>query len=597
MMSGTKISSMKMSGTKISSTKISGEAKTSKSSAALSLPSLALPCAVAMAVSFCSLAASAQSDTQIPTLRGIAPRSSESVGTDSSNSSTAGTRINPNNDDMPSDVVPVDDFSANDANPQSIRIVQPPLSALISIDKNVDPLKLDAGSTTPMGLGDVVQAAIRNNLDIGISDFNQRTRKIELYSSMGKFLPDIALSYRWNYLKGKANVPFGQALEPLRFNNPFIITSAGFNYHAYRGGRILFGALQNRNNYRAARHSKHATVSDTLQNAAKNYYDLLLQEALLQIRVRAVETSEGQLRLNKDLKQGGLATNLEVLQAETQLSQDRQALIDQQIARRESAINLAEFINANQGLDITPSDLLLQKVRIVAEETTPARLLQLAIDNRPELKQYEELRLAAKKQIMINAAKLHPTVAFTGQVLGIGETLSRQKELVPITLAGATGASGTSQGLAYRNRQITPLYAIGVNVNWNFEGLGTVDLANTYAAKLTARQAGLQQNQVLNQVTAQVRRSYLRALKTDRKIEEAVSQVRSANEELRLAQLRFQNGVGRNIDVLRAQQDYTQALLEKARAIVNFNTAQVDLLRDTGLITASTVSSRVPVVR
>lgn len=489
------------------------------------------------------------------------------------------------------EVVPVDDLSGSDADPQRIQIIRPPLTALISIDKKVDSALLDAASTVPMSLDDVVQSAVKNNLDIGISSYSERARKANLVSSMGKFLPDIALSYQWNYLKGKANVPFGQSLEPLSFNNPFILTSAGFKYYGYRGGSVLFGALQNRNNYRAARHSKHATVSDTLQTAAKRYYDLLLQEALLQIRVKAVETSEGQLSLNKDLKQGGLATNLEVLQAETQLSQDRQNLIDQQIARREAAILLAEFLNANQGLDIVPSDLLLQKIRIVSEQANAARLLQLAIDNRPELKQYEELRLAAKKQIVINAAKLQPNFAFSGNVLGIGETLSKQYELAPITLAGAAG------GVGLRNRQITALYTLGVNVNWNFEGLGAVDLANTYAAKMTARQAGLQQQQVLNKVTSEVRRSYLQSLKTDRKIEEAVAQVRSANEELRLAQLRFQNGVGRNIDVLKAQQDYTSSLIEKARAIVNFNNAQIDLLHDTGLISSATVLSRTPAIR
>lgn len=489
------------------------------------------------------------------------------------------------------EVVPVDDLSGSDVDPQRIQIVRPSLSALISIDKKVDSSLLDAASTVPMSLDDVVQAALKNNLDIGISSYAERARKANMVSSMGKFLPDIALSYQWNYLKGKANVPFGQSLEPLSFNNPFILTSAGFKYYGYRGGSVLFGALQNRNNYRAARHSKHATVSDTLQTAAKRYYDLLLQEALLQIRVKAVETSEGQLSLNKDLKQGGLATNLEVLQAETQLSQDRQNLIDQQVARREAAILLAEFLNANQGLDIVPNDLLLQKIRIVSEQANAARLLQLAIDNRPELKQYEELRLAAKKQIVINAAKLQPNFAFSGNVLGIGETLSKQYELAPITLAGAAG------GVGVRARQITALYTLGVNVNWNFEGLGAVDLANTYAAKMTARQAGLQQQQVLNKVTSEVRRSYLQSLKTDRKIEEAVAQVRSANEELRLAQLRFQNGVGRNIDVLKAQQDYTSSLIEKARAIVNFNNAQIDLLHDTGLISSSTVLSRSPAVR
>ena len=215
----------------------------------------------------------------------------------------------------------------------------------------------------------------------------------------------------------------------------------------------------------------------------------------------------------------------------------------------------------------------------------------MAIDNRPELKQYEELRLAAKKQIVINASKLQPNFAFSGNVLGIGETLSKQYELAPITLAGAAG------GVGVRARQITALYTLGVNVNWNFEGLGAVDLANTYAAKMNARQAGLQQQQVLNKVTSEVRRSYLQSLKTDRKIEEAVAQVRSANEELRLAQLRFQNGVGRNIDVLKAQQDYTSSLIEKARAIVNFNNAQIDLLHDTGLISSSTVLSRSPAIR
>lgn len=493
------------------------------------------------------------------------------------------------------DLVAVDDLSGgDDLNPERIKVTKPALSALITIDRRVDPSLLDAASTVPMNLNDVVQSTLRNNLDIGISTFNERAKKASMYSSMGKFLPDIALSYQWNYLKGKANVPFGSTAEPLSFNNPFILTSAGFKYYGYRGGSVLFGALQSRNNYRAASHARKATISDGLQQAAKYYYDLLLQEAILQIRVKAVETSVAQLALNKDLKEGGLATNLDVLQAETQLSQDRQNLIDQQVARRNAAIVLAEFINANQDVDIISSENIIQKIRIVADDAKAGRLLQLAIDNRPELKRYDELRLAAKKQIVINAAKLQPSFAFSGNVLGIGETLGKQTELVPITLAGITSGSG---GAALRNRQITALYTIGVNVNWNFEGLGTVDAANTYAAKMTARQALLEQQRELNKVISEVRRSYLNTLKTDRKIEEAVAQVRSANEELRLAQLRFQNGVGRNIDVLKAQQDYTSSLIEKARAIVNFNTAQIDLLHDTGLISSSTLAAKTPAVR
>jgi len=49
-------------------------------------------------------------------------------------------------------------------------------------------------------------------------------------------------------------------------------------------------------------------------------------------------------------------------------------------------------------------------------------------------------------------------------------------------------------------------------------------------------------------------------------------------------------GVGLNIDVLNAQRDLTQAGINKAQAIVDFNKAQVQLLRDTGLISINTLT-------
>jgi outer membrane protein TolC len=487
-----------------------------------------------------------------------------------------------------------DRLTAQTDNAEEIKVSTPSLQALISVNSNLNPLLLDAQSQEAISLAKAADLAIKQNLDLSIANYNERSKHAALYSNYGKFLPDIKLAYQWNYLKGKANVPFGSALEPLSFNNPFILTSAGFKYYGYRGGSVLFGTAQAKNNLKAASFQKKATLADTLQQAAKLYYDLVLQEALLQIRIKAVETSTSQLSLNQDLRTGGMATNLEVLQARTQLFQDRQNLIDQQILRREAAIKLAQFLNLPQEVDLSSGQPLLKKMRLLAGEMQASSLLQYALDNRAEIKQYEELRLAAKKQIVINAAKLQPNFAFSGNVLGIGETLGRSTELSPITLPGATGGAG---GIGIRQRQITALYTLGFNLNWNFEGLGTVDLAKIHEAKLEARKAQLEQVKVLNDVISQVRRSYLRSLQTERKIEETMAQVESSEEELRLAQLRFQNGLGKNIDVLKAQQDYTSSLIEKARALVNFNNAQVDLLRDTGLISYSRLIANQPTVK
>ncbi len=237
----------------------------------------------------------------------------------------------------------------NDPFPQSsstdsITVGKPALSALISITRTTDPFGLDSQGARTISLPEAAQLTIDNNLDIGISRLDEQSRKLLYWASLGKFLPDINLMYNYNYVKGQANLPFiGLSPTGLHLNNPIIVAGAGFTYHAFRGGSILFGAMQSKSNYRAAQNYRQATVNDALLQSAKYYYDLLLQQAILAVRISAVRTSEEQLKLNNDLHDGGKATMLEVYQAETQLSQDRQNLIDQQIARRDAANKISSI--------------------------------------------------------------------------------------------------------------------------------------------------------------------------------------------------------------------------------------------------------------
>ncbi|MBH9758330.1 TolC family protein, partial [Clostridioides difficile] len=89
----------------------------------------------------------------------------------------------------------------------------------------------------------------------------------------------------------------------------------------------------------------------------------------------------------------------------------------------------------------------------------------------------------------------------------------------------------------------------------------------------------------------QVRTAYDQSLAADKRIEHASVQIAAAEEELRLAKKRMQAGIGLNIDVLNAQRDLTQASINKARAIVDFNDAQVQLVHDIGLISIASLSN------
>jgi outer membrane protein len=473
------------------------------------------------------------------------------------------------------------------------------LEALISISRSLDPFRLDASGSRVVSLPDVLRIAVTQNLDIKIRQADVTSRDWALVSSYGSFLPNIQLGYRYQFLHGTLKVPFPGASGGDKINSPFIISSAGFTYNVYQGGRVLYTALQNKNYRQSSRFQERATISDTLFEATRRYLNLLLTEAVLQIRIKAVETSEQQLALNENLLAGGKATKLDVLQSRTQLLSDRQKLIDQQIARRDAAIELADLLNLDQGIDLSPEYRVVERRRLISETSTPAALLKTAVENRPELKQYKELWLAAQKTARINAARLQPNFQFFGTTYGMGETLGASGRTVTTSLGtaaatGTSGSSGSSVSQRHISRQIAPLYTLGYAANWSFNGLGVTDVGNIESARAQSRQAMLDLNKKLNSVTSEVRQSYLRTLSSYRKLDETMARVDSSQEELRMAQMRFQYGVGRNIDVLKAQEDCTSAMIENVQAMIAYNISQAQLLRDTGVISTDSLLSKAP---
>jgi outer membrane protein len=464
------------------------------------------------------------------------------------------------------------------------------LQSLITVNNYLNPFQLDASTANTINLRQALITGLDQNLDLAISRTNTKERQFAFFSSLGNFLPDPTFGYSDYLTNGRIGLPvsaaslFGSSAATtvgatggtaisgvgstnsgtttIRIHSPFQIMHAGMDFYAYRGGSVLFGALQAKHNYKAAKHQEKASLSDTLMIITQNYYNLVLAEALLQIRVQAVRTSEEQLRRNLDRFHSGLATNLDVLQSRTQLSRDRQALVDQQISRRSASISLSTCLNIDLGLDLKPVELVVKKVRLVDPRLNVSDILQLAIDNRPELKQYEELRMAAKRSIMVAGANLQPSVLLSGNAYGIGPP---------------------------SNVQALGVFAI--NANWRLRGFGTVDGFDVQQARWQARQASLQSQKQLQTVLSQVRNSYLQILDKEKNIEQASDEVNSSLEELRLAELRKSSGLGLNLDIITAQRDYTQALVDKAQAIINFDIAQAQLVHDTGLISVDALTS------
>jgi outer membrane protein TolC len=473
------------------------------------------------------------------------------------------------------------------------------------------PIKLEASYNQPIGLREVLGTVIEQNLPIKISKAGMDSQRFLFYGSLGRFLPDFNILYRTQYLMRDESTPVNSRIWSNTLRMP-----------VFQGGRVTFGALATFHRYKSAQFAYSATINDSLLTAYQAYNNLLLQQVLLQIRVQAVEVSRAQLRINQQQKNAGTGTNFAVMQSTTQLALDKQALLQQQLAVRQASLNLAAAMSVNVGINLLPLESQVTESRLWDANVPVNELLATALRLRPELGQLEHNRIAQARQIQVLAAPLYPTAQFflsTNRSEGGGGGGNANLGTVVGTGAAGTGAGGSGiQGVgaaglggaaaAGGNQVVIPggggtglvvgtsspnktTLTAGFDLTWSIPSLGVPDMMNVQSQRMLARQALLQYNQQVITVTQQVRSSYLSALVAEEAVDVAGEGVVAATEGLRLANLRLRHGAGTNLEVIQAQRDYIQALVNQAQAIVAFNNAQAQLLRDTGQISLATLTS------
>jgi OMF family outer membrane factor len=482
-------------------------------------------------------------------------------------------------------------------------IVKPPvLKALITLNRSLSPYALDARGAQTIGLPDVLRDVIAKNLDIKISNTDVQTSKWMYYGALGRFLPDLSNGMTLQGLHGHYASPFGLLS---KIKTPYISFPTGMQWNFFQGGTVLFGALQNKHLYRAAQFEYSRTSNDMMLDATDLYYKLVLNDILLQIRIKAVETSQALLLRNQIQFENGANTKLDVLQARAQLSRDKQALISQQVARRSAAVKLARALNLDSSVDLSTADGFITKIRLVDDGLQIGDLLQVAIDNRPELKKYEQLRLASKDAVRVAFGALLPTVYMTAGAIGTGAKVAPVSGNTGgssaaggglLTGGGFSASSANGVGLNTNTKKFSmaEMFQIGMGVQWTLGGMGTTEGAAVVAARWQARKAQLEFSRQLAFVYQEVRDAYLEVLEADSLIKETTDAVNASREELDVATIRLEESVGTDLEVVNAQRDFTDALINKANALIKFNTAEARLLRAMGKISYTTLTASRP---
>ena len=316
-----------------------------------------------------------------------------------------------------------------------------------------------------------------------------------------------------------------------------------------------------RDQYEKAKYQYIVSLRDLRLQAAQAYFDLQQSDDSVRIGQESVRASLVSLRDAKARFQAGVATKLEVLQAETQLARDQQiltsALASQSVSRRALAALL------DLPFSVTPTAKDPTRVLGVWNASLSESIVA-AYSFREELDQ-------AILDISIANSQANAALGAVQPFLNVFTTFAYNQD---------KGNSGSLLGVTTSGSQYET--AFGARFSWSiFDGGAAA--AESRQSKQLAQQNRYQFGQRRDAIRLEVETSFYELEKNNRDIITTSREVISSREALRLARLRFQAGVTTQREVVDSQRDLTQAEVRFSQSITDYNKRLAEISRRTGL--------------
>jgi TolC family type I secretion outer membrane protein len=279
------------------------------------------------------------------------------------------------------------------------------------------------------------------------------------------------------------------------------------------------------------------------------FYNVLRAQELLTVANERRASAAEQLRVARARFEADVAPRFDVLRSEAELANADQDVIR---ARNDAALAGATLNNA-LGRDVTTPVRLAYTPELNRPDVPFETAREAAIRQRPQLAALRETLESTRQEIRARRAENKPQI-------GLGAGYDRRNQ------------TGFSQGFAYSAglTMTFPFFDSGLTRGRVREAQGTLE-----ADRQTLEQAR-------QQVELDIRQAQLDIAEARQRITTSQTELQSAREALRVARVRYQAGVGTNVEVTDAQVAVARAGQNLANAQFDYETAITRLESATG---------------
>jgi OMF family outer membrane factor len=414
----------------------------------------------------------------------------------------------------------------------------------------------------------VARIANSQNLDVQRARQQVEANRGRYERSIEAIFPVIVPSIAYSHFQGTGQNANGTLTTPVHFDN--LIPAISVQW-VLNPGMVVYDILASKRRLEAAGKEQQSTRLETARSASVQFYDLLLAQAQLQVAQQAAEEARELLRITQLRVHAGTGLPAEELRAQAQLAAFEQDVVIALNNFYQSSVALTLTLHLDPVVTLVPASRQIDQVTLVDNDVPIDRLLDVALNFRPDLEAARNL--------------LKATQADTGTTVwaGVGPQLQANYT--------ANNLKTTVEGHHYDWKEQQKA-GVGVGMNLGLTTFGNVKIANA-----NEHLAGIDLQRQLDLVRSAVVSAQQNSTTNAKLIPVAKEQLDAAQEALRLTQANLQAGTALVVDVLQAQDAVANARLRYVTAVIRYNQSQVNLLAAVGLLDEGSESNAAPTTR
>jgi NodT family efflux transporter outer membrane factor (OMF) lipoprotein len=401
----------------------------------------------------------------------------------------------------------------------------------------------------------LIRTALAHNYDLRDAVARVQEARANLGITRSNQIPQASVSGELEVTRLSRNgqIPLPQTFVPNQNRN---WGEAGLNLLSYEvdlWGRLRRSTEAARASLLNAEWNRQAVVSTLVGDVATGYFQLLELDYELGISRETLDTRVESLRLTENRQKGGVATLLDLRQAEQLVDSAAQSIpqLQQQIQQTENQISL--LLGRNPEKVVRAGSLIEQEV----PPEVPTGLTSALLERRPDIRAAEQALIAANANIGVAKAAYFPQISLSGTIGGQSSSL-------------ANLFSGANRAWSFVPQVTQPIFTAGRLKS------------GVRLAEAQRDQSEIAYEKAIQTAFREVSDALIAHQRTRESRSEQEKLVSALQDRKRLAYVRYRGGVDTQLNALDADRDLFQAELTLAEIRYNELVSVVQLYKALG---------------